>query len=81
MRATDRNDPSVVTPQVIADFQPVHPTRPAQQGIGARCIGKGADHFKLLDVETFEVLPDPVRVGFDVARTPPMGRQISTDLW
>ncbi|MNR15569.1 hypothetical protein D3C85_1321110 [compost metagenome] len=81
MRTTDRNDSSVVTPQIITDLQAVHATRPAQQGKGARRIGKGADHFKLLDVETFEVLPDPVRVGFDVARTPPMGRQISTDLW
>ena len=76
LRAADGDDPSVVTPQVIADFQPMHPARPAQQGKGARCIGKGADHFKLLDVEAFEVLLDPTRVGFDVTRTLLLSRQI-----
>ena len=79
LRAADGDDPSIVTPQVIADFQPMHTARPAQQRKGTRCIGEGADHFKLLDVEAFEVLLDPPGSGLTL-REPCLTRQIDSDL-
>ncbi|MNT64239.1 hypothetical protein D3C72_2021190 [compost metagenome] len=58
----------------------MHTPRPAQQSKRARCIGEGADHFELLDVETFEVLLDPIRVGADVARAQFLTRPIDSHL-
>ncbi|MNY34815.1 hypothetical protein D3C86_1691850 [compost metagenome] len=58
----------------------MHTARSAQQRKGTRRIGEGADHFKLLDVETFEVLLDPTRVGLDVARAVFLTRQIDSGL-
>ncbi|MNG09806.1 hypothetical protein D3C84_932410 [compost metagenome] len=48
----------------------MHPARAPQEREGATDVGDRTDHFKLLDVEAFQVLLDSVGVGPDVARAP-----------
>ncbi|MNV88892.1 hypothetical protein D3C71_1831350 [compost metagenome] len=58
----------------------MHTTSTAQQRKGARGIGDRADHFELLDIETFQVLPDPGGIRPDSARTMTATGQARPDL-
>ncbi len=54
MALINSRDPTVVRPQVIADRQPVDAGGGTQQGEGLRASGQRADHFELVDGDTFQ---------------------------